>query len=113
MKKAILTICFMLLAGLAYATIRPGFLNPTGDGTVTASNVIVVDANIYWSGLTVGDKVELKKGSSTGTAFCTIVADTANGNKSCPIDEPMMVDGGIYMDQTISGGITGMNLIYQ
>lgn len=115
MRKVALGFLILLLMGsLAFATVRGSFSNPTGDGTVTSTDTIIVDANIYYKGVTVGDKVELKKGSSTGAVICTVVADTANGNKKCfSGPEKVMVDGGVYMDATISGGIAGMNLLYQ
>lgn len=113
MRKFLLVTTFLILATSAYATVRGTFVNPTGDGTVTSADTILIDANIYYKGVTVGDKVELRKGSSSGTIFCTVIADTANGNKHCAFPEQVMIDGGIYMDETKTGGVTGMNLLYQ
>jgi hypothetical protein len=113
MKKGLMFLIAMCICGMAYAAVRVAVANPSGDGQVTSSNTILVDANIYFKGVTVGDKVELRKGSSTGSIFFTAVAATANGNVVLAPAEPIMIDGGIYMDETKSGGITGMNLIYQ
>jgi hypothetical protein len=112
MRKLSLVIVLALVCGTAWATLRqaPRFYQGV-DGFVTTVDTVLVDANIYYVGVTVGNKIELREGSASGTVFCSIVADTANGNKKCSYPEAIFIDGGIYYDHTIAGGGTGMNYL--
>lgn len=116
MRKALFGLLICLLATNAWAVVKPTYLTLGGvDQTVTSSDTILVDANVYFRGATVGDKIDLRKGSSSGTIILTAVAATANQSIFVAPSEPIKVDGGIYMDMTLTTGAatSGINLIYQ
>ena len=115
MKKLILGLVFLSIAVIAYAAPKWVPSTYSGDQLIKSGPAIVVDANIYWSGLTVGDKLQLKNGlTSSGTTFYTFVAPTANGSyRVQKYQKDILVDTGIYLDLTISGGAMGIELIYQ
>ena len=116
MRNLLIAIAFLFVSTLAFAVMRqaPTTFGAVADGVVITGKTILIDANIYYTGLTVGNMIQLKEGlTSAGSTFCTIVADTANGNKKCSYPEGFVVDTGIYVDVTLSGGVAGMNLMYQ
>ena len=107
----------VMVGGLAYAANRY-FMTSAGviDYAMTTTPTIVVDATIYYKGVTVGDMVQIRESNGAGapgTILTTIVADTANGNKRWTPPVPLTIDGGIYMDVTLTGGVVGVNLLYE
>ena len=115
MKKFWIAVLFFLLTAVAYAAPKWMPTTYSGDQLIKTGSAIIVDANIYWAGVTVGDKLELKNGlTSAATTFFTFIAPTANGNYVVPkFQKNLIVDTGIYLEQTISGGAMGVELIYQ
>lgn len=115
MKKVIALFIVVGLCGIAHATLRnaPESFGVSADRVLVAGDSILIDANIYYSGVTAGNTILLKEGLSvTSPTICTIVADTTAGNKKCSYPEPVVVDTGIYCDVTLSGGSAGANLLY-
>lgn len=116
MKKLLFFILITILLAIpAFAASRWLPTAYSGDQLIATGQTVIVDANIYWTGLTVGDKLQLKNSlTSTGTVFYTFVAPTANGSYHVPANQRnMVVDTGVYLDATISGGILGIELITQ
>ncbi|NLG05970.1 MAG: hypothetical protein GX567_19405, partial [Clostridia bacterium] len=85
MKKYLFLILVVLIAGSAYAASKWVPTTFSGDQLIQTGRTILVDGNIYWNGLTVGDKLELKNGTtSSGTTVYTFVAPAANGTQQLP-----------------------------
>jgi hypothetical protein len=114
MKRILIVIGILLITGtfaLAANNTVPRIFS--GDQKVTTSNTILVDGYIYWNGLTVGDTIALLNGASTSApAFIKVKAATANGYVNLGIKNQIDVDGGIYLDETITGGAAGVGLIF-
>ena len=115
MKNIVLAVLFALL-------ITPAFASPTyvpttfsGDQIIKTGAGIIVDGNIYYKGVTAGDKLELRNGTSTsGTVVYTFVAPAANGSQALPAyKRDILVDTGIYLDETRTGGVLSIELYYQ
>lgn len=108
---AIMGVLFLTSAVLAANNTVPRIFY--GDQKVTTSNTILVDGYVYWSGLTAGDTVALLNGgATTSPAFIKFKVATANGYAPLGLSNPIDVDGGIYLDETISGGAAGVGLIF-
>lgn len=85
----------------------------SGDQLVKSGSGVIIDAAVYYKGVTVGDAMVLKDSlTATGTTIVTFYAPTANGFTPI-ITRGFAVDNGIYMDQTVSGGLMGLNITYQ
>lgn len=115
MKKLFLGLLLSLF-------ITPVFAAPTyvpsifsGDRVIKTGAGTIVDGNIYYKGVTAGDKLELRNGTSTsGAVVYTFVAPAANGSQALPTyKRDILVDTGIYLDETRTGGVLGIELYYQ
>jgi hypothetical protein len=115
MKKLVLGIMILGLMGSAYAASKWVPTTFSGDQLIQSGRTIITDGNIYYSGVTAGNKLELKNGTtSSGTVIYTFIAPAANGSQQLPqYTKDFIVDTGLYMDATISGGAMGLELFYQ
>lgn len=115
MKKYLLLIVGLLVAGTAFAAAKWVPTTFSGDQLIQTGRTVIVDGSIYYSGLTAGNKLELKNGTtSSGTVIFTFVAPAAAGTYQLPqYTKDFIVDTGLYLDQTISGGAIGIELFYQ
>jgi hypothetical protein len=85
------------------------------DGVIKTGPATIIDGSIYYAGVTAGNKIELKNGTtSSGTVVYTFIAPAAAGTYQLPqYTKTLTVDQGIYFDTTISGGVIGLELFYQ
>jgi hypothetical protein len=114
MRKIYLTLFALLICTSVYAGTRWAPRQYFGaDQVITTSPATIIDGSIYWSGLTAGDRVALRNGTTvTSAAVLTLVVPTAAG--TMPIAaEGFTVDNGLYMDVTVTAGTLGLNLLYQ
>jgi len=87
----------------------------TGDKQIAAVSSIIVDASVYYKGVTVGDQISLynvasQVGSPSDTnKVLQFYAPTANGYTKL-VDNGFTCDTGIYMDSTITTGAMGLQL---
>lgn len=116
MKKAMfLLLVFISLATMAIAAPKWVPTTFSGDQLIQTGPTMIVDGSIYYTGVTAGDKLQLKNGTtSSGTTVYTFVAPAANGVQQLPqYTKDFVVDAGLYLDQTITGGAIGLELFYQ
>jgi len=117
MKNFFFALLALMLLGVSVAIAAPKWVPTTfsGDQLIKSGQTIIVDGSIYYAGVTAGNKLELKNGTtSSGTVVYTFVAPAANGSAQLPqYAREITVDTGLYMDQTISGGAIGLELFYQ
>lgn len=116
MKKVILAVLGMLtLVGVCYAAPkRVPREYGTADQIITSSPAIIEDVTLYYVGVTVGDNIVLRNGTSTSAPrIQTLVASTANGSFVWNPEPDVTVDGGIYLDITRTGGLFGISIMYQ
>ena len=112
-KVALIIMALMFVGGVAIAANNSVPRIFSGDQRVTTANTVLVDGFVYWNGLTVGDTIALLNGATTSaTPFIKVKAATANGYAPLGLKNPMDIDGGIYLDETISGGAAGVGLIF-
>jgi hypothetical protein len=115
MKKLFLTLVLALLVSPAFAA--PNYVPTTfsGDQVIKTGPGIIIDGNIYYSGVTVGDKLVLRNGTSTsGAVVYTFIASCDKGSQQIPTyKRDIVVDQGIYLDETRTGGVLGIELYYQ
>jgi len=116
MKKFVFALVFLLtVVGVAVAA--PYWL-PTQVGTydkqVTTGRTVIVDASIYYKGVTAGDRVDFCNGTSgSNTIFYSFVAPDANGTYPVTKNKKDWVaNSGLYIDFTLTGGIMGIDLEY-
>ena len=104
-----------LIAAVAWAAPRwvPRPSLGAADRYVTTGSTVMYDASIYIVGGAVGNKVELRNGGPTGAVFHTFVAATANAMENFIPLKPLVVDGGIYIDSTLTSGGSGAYITYQ
>jgi hypothetical protein len=116
MKKFLLS--FLILFIFATVAVAAPYWLPRQyfdtDQRITTSSTILYDMTIYWRGVTVGDRVTFRNGTTTSaTAFYSLVAPTASGTFVYIPPKPLVVDGGIYYDVTLTGGSMGVSITYQ
>lgn len=88
------------------------------DQQISSGSTILYDATIYYRGVTAGDMLTLSNEVAAGAVdqdsiFFTFVAPAANGNYSYVPEKALTVDSGIYMDVNKSGGVLGIDIMYQ
>lgn len=124
MKKflLVLLVCLFATSGWAAFSVTPkqfGGSSTTGDIQIKATRTVILDASVYFSGVTVGDSLKLYNvASQVGTAstgrVLSFFAPTANGRLPLTNLDGFVCDNGLYMDVTATGaGIIGMDIIYQ
>ena len=111
----ILVVCMLFVASVAVAA--PYWLPRqygTNDQQITTTKTIIYDGSIYYKGVTAGDRLDLRNGTTTGaTAFYTFIAPAANGYENLPIiKKDWVANNGVYLDITRTAGIIGVSLDY-
>ena len=111
----ILVVCMLFVASVAVAA--PYWLPRqygTNDQQITTTKTIIYDGSIYYKGVTAGDRLDLRNGTSgSATAFYSFIAPAANGTFDLPITKKnWVIPDGVYFDVTLTGGVLGISLDY-
>ena len=111
---AIAFLLMMVVPALAESrvytsSIGSGLPSRTYNGTqqITTSPTIIVDAAVYYVGVTVGDYVNLRDGGAGGIIVDQFYAPTANGYTAIT-NSGFVVDSGLYYTQGYSTGRMGL-----
>jgi len=86
----------------------------TYDQSITTSRTVIYDGTIYYKGVTAGDRLDLRNGTSASdTAFYSFIAPAANGTFDLPITKKnWVIPNGVFFDVTRTAGILGLSLNY-
>lgn len=84
----------------------------SADGSIKASAGVLYGLIIGYTGVTAGDKVEIKDGGSGGTVRMTVVLPAAQGTIVVSLPVPATFASSIYSDETKSGGTIYVTGIY-
>ena len=117
MKKVFLVL-LILLTSVGVCLAAPKWVPRQyydSDQQITTARTVIYDFSIYYTGVTKGDKIVLRNGTSTSaTAFYTFIAEATDG--VTPLVDPakdIVVDRGLYFDVSRTGGALGINITYQ
>ena len=116
MKKFVLVLALMLcVTGVAMAA--PFWLPRqigTYDQSITTSRTVIYDGTIYYSGVTAGDRLDLRNGTSVSdTIFFSFIAPATQGTFNLPVTKKnWVIPNGVYFDTTLTAGILGISLDY-
>jgi hypothetical protein len=120
MRKWILLVLGLVLCTSAWAVSRVPQRSVWGDVQLSNTKAIVIDANVYFKGVTVGDSVIFYDQASVVGAptasrqVMSFYAPTANGRLPLINLEGFVTDYGLYMDVTGTGTAwLGVDIIYQ
>jgi hypothetical protein len=120
MRKWILLVLGLVLCTSAWAVSRVPQRTVFEDVQLSNTKAIVIDANVYYKGATVGDAVIFyDQASVVGTPVAarkvmSFYAPTANGRSPLVNLEGFVTDYGLYMDVTATGAAwIGVDIIYQ
>jgi hypothetical protein len=114
MRKALMVLVFLCFAGVALAAPKWLATQFFSSQSVTTGRTILYDATIYFFGVTAGDRVLLKNGTSAAaTAFFVFAAPAANGTFYFDPEKDITIDQGLYLEILKTGGTVGVGLTYQ